>query len=50
MNLDIFLRSPIKLVDILNNYCCEDEEKMATTGSTIPRALAQRGCLGQHKS
>jgi hypothetical protein len=33
-----------------NSYCCEDREKMATAGSTIPRALAQRGCLGQHKS
>jgi hypothetical protein len=31
-----------------NSYCCEDKEKMATAGSTIPRALAQRGCLGQH--
>ena len=33
-----------------NSYCCEDREKMATAGSTIPRALAQRGGLGQHKS
>ena len=33
-----------------NSYCCEDREKMVTAGSTIPRALAQRGCLGQHKS